>query len=95
MFFSHCKVLARIYKKALQIPIRSRLYSTTPGILNSGLPDIDIPTVSLDEYVLENIGKWENHTATVSFHFILVFTSKHLVPVDYSLHLLGINRNYF
>lgn len=42
-------------------------YSSAFGILNSGLPDVEIPRVSLDEYVFENIGKWENHTAVVSF----------------------------
>lgn len=41
--------------------------STFPGgILNSGLPDIDIPKTTVDEFVFENIGKWENHTAVVS-----------------------------
>lgn len=42
-------------------------YSSVSGILNSGLPDVEIPNGSLDEYVFENIGKWENHTAVVSF----------------------------
>lgn len=48
-------------------------YATSSGILNSGIPDLNIPRISLDEYVFENIGKWENHTAVVSLHIILLY----------------------
>lgn len=53
--------------KVLTAPVlnRNKKYSTY-GILNSGLADVDIPNVSIDEYVFENIGKWENSTAVVS-----------------------------
>lgn len=44
---------------------RNGKYSTY-GILNSGHADVDIPNISIDEYVFENIGKWENLTAVVS-----------------------------
>lgn len=42
--------------------------SFSNGILNSGLPNLDIPNTSLDTYVFEHIGKWENHTAVVSYN---------------------------
>lgn len=54
----------------LVAPILNRQlkFSTFPGgILNSGLPDIEIPKATVDEFVFENIAKWENHTAVVSF----------------------------
>lgn len=40
----------------------------TNGILNSGLPNVELPKTSLDTYVFEYIGKWENHTAVVSYN---------------------------
>lgn len=39
--------------------------SIVSGIISSGIPDMDIPRISLEEYVFENIGKWENHIAMV------------------------------
>lgn len=45
-----------------------RFSTSLGGILNSELPEIDIPRTTVDEFVFENIGKWENHTAVVSPH---------------------------
>lgn len=41
-------------------------YSTAGRILNSGLQQINIPQVPIQDFVFENIAKWENHIATVS-----------------------------
>lgn len=39
--------------------------SSSSGIINSGLPELELPNVPVHEYVFEKIAKWENHTATV------------------------------
>lgn len=49
-----------------------RFFSSTSGILNSGFPDVDIPNVPVNEFVFENIGKWENLIAAVSNFFFTV-----------------------
>lgn len=34
------------------------------NIINSGLPDLNIPKISINEYVIQNIGNWEDRVAT-------------------------------
>lgn len=67
--------------------------SLSGAILNSGLPEVKIPRISLDEYVFENIGNWENHTAIVSMEFNLYlyfFLQEHFMHNVSTLHLFFI-----
>lgn len=41
------------------------LSAGSSGIINSGLPDIDIPKIPINEFIFENMGMWENHIAMV------------------------------
>lgn len=71
MSFLNCLVTRTLKKqvKLLASPISNytQAYPISSGILKSGLPDVEIPKIAIDEYVFENMGKWENHTAIVSF----------------------------
>lgn len=67
------KVINRKLKNSLGVIFEKNrnLCSNVPRILNSGIPDVDIPKVSINEFVWENVGKWENRIAVVSFNFFL------------------------
>lgn len=54
------------------------------GVLNSGLPDVEIPRIALHEYVLENIDKWENHTAMViHIYFLTLIIIRRMLQCEF------------
>lgn len=67
MFVTRKFLTRKLSTKVLQ-KIHQQKFSSAGeiNVLNSGLPDVHIPNISIQDVVFENISKWSDKTAVVS-----------------------------
>lgn len=76
------KMSGTLMRRALSKAVRNGVFLTkrdlsrsADGIITSGLADVHIPDVPIEEFVFEKAHKWENHIVAVSLFIVLFLTS--------------------